>query len=124
MSVAAGGKISQVIQPDLRGNDWLRNRTTVFNVQILNSAACKAVTGVDPPDEPIDVATYAYYGFPFFSMFEEPSGISGDFEIVKSVAQIKDSKEEVIEPQVMSLESEDERKSARKCSKASVKMIC
>jgi hypothetical protein len=39
MSVAAGGKIKQVIHRDTQGSDWLPDKTTVINVQILNLAS-------------------------------------------------------------------------------------
>jgi hypothetical protein len=98
MSMAAGGKIKQVIHPDGNGEDWLSNRTTVFNVQILNSAVYKAVTGTDPPANPVSAQTYANNGFPFFKMYEEPSGISGDFSLVKSVGEIDNIKDKVVKP--------------------------
>ncbi|KAF2688901.1 hypothetical protein K458DRAFT_331541 [Lentithecium fluviatile CBS 122367] len=101
MSVAAGGKISQVIMPDDQGSDWLVDRTTVFNVQVLNSTVYKVVTGSEPPSKPIDAITYQDHGLPFFAHYEEPSGISGDFSMVKSVAQIKEVKEEEVNPKAV-----------------------
>ncbi|KAF2443479.1 ubiquitin-domain-containing protein [Karstenula rhodostoma CBS 690.94] len=88
MNIAAGGKIKQVIHKDTYENEWLSDQSTVFNVQILNSAAYQAVTGNPPPSKPISAQTYAKNGMPFFAMYEEPSGISGAFSMVKSVAQI------------------------------------
>jgi hypothetical protein len=98
MSIAAGGRIKQVIQKDTYPNNWLSNQTTVFNVQILNSAEYKSVTGNQPPSKPIDAQTYADNGMPFFDMYEEPSGISGDFSMVKSVAQIDGIEEKSVKP--------------------------
>ncbi|KAF1952077.1 integral membrane protein [Byssothecium circinans] len=89
MSIAAGGKIKQ--------------RTTVFNVQVLNSAVYHAVTGGPPPSMPISAATYDQHGFPFFNLYEEPSGVSGEFSIVKSVAEMTGIKEEYVEPEVVSI---------------------
>lgn len=88
MSIAAGGKIHQSITADNLGTDWLPGRTTVFNVQILNSAVYKSVTGEAPPTKPVDPCIYEHYDLPFFKLYEEPSGIHGDFGLVKSVAQI------------------------------------
>ncbi|KAF2826216.1 integral membrane protein [Ophiobolus disseminans] len=103
MTVAAGGKIHQVIHSDDNGQDWLSDRTTVFNVQILNSAVYKAVTGSAPPIQPVSAQTYKEAGLPFFKMYEEPSGISGDFSLVKSVCQIDDNMEDVVKPNVVPL---------------------
>ncbi|KAJ4348715.1 uncharacterized protein N0V89_010093 [Didymosphaeria variabile] len=98
MSIAAGGKIKQAIHADTYSNEWLSDRTTVFNVQILNSAAYKVVTGNPPPSKPICAQTYAENGMPFFAIYEEPSGISGDFGMVKSVAQIDGIEEKNVNP--------------------------
>lgn len=98
MSIAAGGKIKQVIHEDDKGEDWLPKRTIVFNVQVLNSAVHKAVTGSDPPTNPVTAQTYAKSGFPFFKMYEEPSGISRDFSLVKSVGEIDGIEDEVVKP--------------------------
>ena len=103
MGIAAGGRIRQVIHEDLKGDKWLPHHTTVFNVQILNSLLYKWVTGVPAPGRPIDVATYAASGLPFFAHYEEPSGICGGaaFANVQSVAEIQEVKEEVVEPPVV-----------------------
>ncbi|KAF2865627.1 integral membrane protein [Massariosphaeria phaeospora] len=103
MAIAAGGKISQVIHEDIFPDAWIPNSTTVLNVQILNSAAYKAVTGEAPPTMALDAATYKRYGLPFYSFYEEPSGIYGDFSMVKSVAQIDGEEEEHVKPKVVQL---------------------
>jgi hypothetical protein len=87
------------------GLDWLPGRTTVFNAQVLNSAAYCSVTGVAPPTEPIDAATYARNGLPFFKMYEEPSGIHGKFSAVKSVTAIDKTKEKGVEPRTVRISS-------------------
>jgi hypothetical protein len=56
---------------------------------MLNSAKYKTVTGMAPPTRAMDHSDYAAYGFPYYSVFEEPSGIHGNFGRVKSVGQIK-----------------------------------
>jgi len=103
MAVAAGGSIKQVIHKDNNGERWLVDRTTVFNIQILNSAVYKKVTGLAPPTVPLDVATYKKQGLPFFKIYEEPSGISGDFSQVKSVARVCDSVEEIVTPDTIDI---------------------
>jgi hypothetical protein len=103
MTIAAGGKIRQVIRPDYQGDEWLADRTTVFNVQILNSVVYQSVTGSAPPSQPMDAQTYKQHGFPFFDIYEEPSGVSGDFSMVKSVGQIDKNQDDEITPGVVTL---------------------
>jgi hypothetical protein len=89
ISIAAGGLIKQVIHRDFYpANKWDSAKTTVFNAQMLNSAKYKTVTGMAPPTRPMNHATYADYGLPYYSVFEEPSGIHGNFGLVKSVGQV------------------------------------
>jgi hypothetical protein len=103
MAIVVGGKIHQVIHPDYQGNDWLPDHTTLFNVQVLNSAVYEAVTGSAPPSDPIDAQTYKRHGFPFFKIYGEPSGISGDFSMVKSVGQIDKKWDKNVTPKVVTL---------------------
>ena len=105
MSVAAGGRIKQAIVRDHHGEFWLSGCTTVFNTQILNSAVYKEVTGEDPPGEPIDAKTYESHGLPFFKMYEELSGISGNFNMVKSVAEIDENVQDGVTPKVVDIGS-------------------
>jgi hypothetical protein len=105
MSVAAGGKIKQTIVKDSDSEPWLSGRTTVFNAQILNSAVYEEVTGEAPPGKPMDSKTYKSHGLPFFKMYEELSGVSGNFSMVKSVAEIDHNVEEVVTPRVVDVVS-------------------
>ncbi|KAF2464590.1 uncharacterized protein BDR25DRAFT_271593 [Lindgomyces ingoldianus] len=121
MSVAAGGKIKQVIAQDPDPNGWLGSKTTVFNIQIVNSAVYRAVTGASPPMLPLDARTYTQYGFPFFAIYEEPSGISGDFSLVQSVAQIdKEDDEEEAQPNVVPILSRSDGSVAMKSPSDSI----
>jgi hypothetical protein len=43
---------------------------------------------VAPPTSPVGTATYAQYGFQFFSIYEEPTAVSEDFSMVNSGAQV------------------------------------
>ncbi|KZM25153.1 uncharacterized protein EKO05_0008478 [Ascochyta rabiei] len=103
MSVAAGGKITQCIKPDLLGSEWQSNRTTVFNVQILNSVIYHSVTGEAPPTQPMRASDYARHGLPFFKMYEELSSIYGNFADVKSVAQIDDEQDVEVKPTTVAI---------------------
>ncbi|CAG7558679.1 unnamed protein product [Fusarium equiseti] len=93
MNIAAGGLIDRGIVQIPR-YDYLKTVPLTFNVQILNSASFKHVTGEDPPDSTISAKTYAEAGYPFFSMYEEATTISGGFEGLKSVAQMDEVSEE------------------------------
>jgi ubiquitin len=108
MSVAAGGLIHQVIHPDQKGDEWLKH-PTVFNVQILNSAVYRAVTGTAPPNRPLDARDYEDAGMPFYKVYEEPSGISGDFEMIRSIGQIDEDMDGVVTPAVVTLGAGDGR---------------
>jgi hypothetical protein len=87
MTLAAGGLIKQVIHRDQYAPTWDTAKTTVFNAQMLNSALYKNLTGLNPPTLPTSHDVYAQYGYPYYSVSEEPSGIHGNFGLVKSVGQ-------------------------------------
>jgi hypothetical protein len=89
MGIAAGGLIEQsIIRDDNDPAIWEPENGTIFNVQILNSAVFQTVTGRKPPKTPISARTYASYGFPYYAIYDEkPSGVTGDFSGVKSVAE-------------------------------------
>ncbi|KAF2971846.1 hypothetical protein GQX73_g1661 [Xylaria multiplex] len=89
MGVAAGGKIDQVIYEDRNSPSiWATDSTITIPVHILTTTMFRDVTGHKPPPCPISAATYANAGLPFFDLPEEPSGISGAFDGVKSVNEI------------------------------------
>ncbi|KAI0534885.1 hypothetical protein GGR58DRAFT_33352 [Xylaria digitata] len=89
MGVAAGGKIDQVIYEDNNSPSiWATDSTITIPVHILTTTMFRDVTGQKPPPCPISAATYADASLPFFDLPEEPSGISGAFDGVKSVNEI------------------------------------
>lgn len=89
MVVAAGGLIKQtIVRDDVPAQDWDLNNTVFFNMQLINASAFPSITGMPAPQTPISAATYAAHGYPFYEMYEEPSGIKGDFRGLKSVAEI------------------------------------
>lgn len=89
LGIAIGGLIKQTIHEDRYSPEsWDSDSGTIFNVQVLNSAVFKSITGVDSPETPITAKTYAKHGFPYYDIYNEaPSGIKGDFSGVKSVAE-------------------------------------
>jgi hypothetical protein len=106
MGVAPSGKIRRAIKPDIYPNAWLPAKTTVFNVQIVNAASLKAITGRDPPPSSINAAIYAKRGQPFFELNEEKSGIDGHFKGLKSIAQTDDAEEDEVETEVVQITEE------------------
>lgn len=86
MGIAPGGLIKQTIVKDSYAADsWDRERTIIFNVQILNSDSFHRVTGMPPPETPISAKTYSDLGLAFYKLYEEASSIKGTFEDLKSV---------------------------------------
>lgn len=100
MSIAVGGLIKQSIVRDC-GYQWLPNQTQNFSVQVLNTLHFQHVTGEKPPESRIDRNTYLQSNYPFFSIYEEPSGIFSNFSSVQSVGQIDGIEEPEIRPRIM-----------------------
>ena len=95
LGLAPGGLIHQTIVADpYLPDSWEPERSISFNVQLLNSELFRQVTGQAPPPTPITAQTYADRRLPFFKLYEENSGIEGDFEGVKSVKAIDNTKDE------------------------------
>lgn len=93
MTIAAAGKIQQAIVRDtFNAEAWALDKNIVFNVQLLNAAVFPSVLGLPAPPTPINAATYKKYGYPFFKMYEEMSGIHGDFGGVLSCAELDKNK--------------------------------
>jgi hypothetical protein len=91
MAVAPGGLIRQTIVKDpLQAHEWDRENTVLFNVQLINAAVFKHLTKIDPPGTPINARTYAEKGYPFFTLYEEPSGIAGDCPVKSWAAMDKE----------------------------------
>jgi hypothetical protein len=80
MAIAPGGFVNQTIDKDpIPAADWAKDNTIMFNLTLMSASAIYQVTGVKPPVTPVTPSVYAQYGYPFFKLYEEPSGISGDF---------------------------------------------
>ncbi|KAF8851634.1 hypothetical protein BDZ45DRAFT_717327 [Acephala macrosclerotiorum] len=107
MGLAAGGLIRQVIMRDvLPANHWDASRTLAFNVQILNASNFQEITGIPPPQSPISASVYHGMGLPFFSQWEEPTSIFGNFQGIKSVAQLSSRSEPGLKFMVINLDAE------------------
>jgi hypothetical protein len=92
LAVAAGGHIEQVIVPDIyKTNKWDTENVVMFNMQLFDATTFEQVLGIKAPPTPIDAQTYSRYGYPFFDLYQEPSGIEGDFP-VQSVGDLDKAK--------------------------------
>ncbi|KAF4439739.1 hypothetical protein F53441_12484 [Fusarium austroafricanum] len=105
MSIAGGGRISQEIVA-VPKQKYQKSIPATFNVQILNSASFERVTSQKPPKSPVTAKTYADCGYPFFALYEEPSNISGNFEGLRSVAQMDKTSDKSL-PNIPVIDIED-----------------
>ncbi|KAK5636789.1 hypothetical protein RRF57_012501 [Xylaria bambusicola] len=115
MGVAAGGKIKQVIRKDGENPEiWVPASTIMISVHILTTMMFRHVTGQKPPKCPISASTYVDAGLPFFHLPEEPSGISGAFDGIKSVNEINvdhglaSGDEPDVKPQVVTIQPRED----------------
>jgi hypothetical protein len=91
MGLAAGGLIKQTINADPNPADvWDQAAAVLLHLQIFDPASYTDVTGNPAPDTPATQEEYAKHGWPYFEIWnEEKTGVKGDFDEVKSVAQLK-----------------------------------
>ncbi|KAI1426196.1 hypothetical protein F5Y12DRAFT_784121 [Xylaria sp. FL1777] len=84
--------IKQTIVKDPNPADkWDMNAAILFHVHILDTAMFAAVTRKQVPKSPISAKTYAEHASPFFAIWgEEPTGIKGNFDKVKSIAELEE----------------------------------
>lgn len=88
MSLATGGIIREVVNPDKNEPDsWDKDKTILFNVQLLDASNFRHTLDIDPPETPVTAATYARYGYPFFKLYEQPRGVFGQSNL-KSVGAL------------------------------------
>jgi len=82
MSVGAGGTIKQVIHADTNKPElWDQEKMILFNLQLLDATCFKQTFSIEPPKTPISAKVYAKHGYPFFKLYEQPSGIFGQFDL-------------------------------------------
>jgi hypothetical protein len=93
MSIAVGGYIRQKITADpYDPSIWDVDRTTCFNVHILNSKSFGSITGHALPPTPLGAEEYTKLKLPYFKDIKEP--IVADiqpataWEGMKSISQI------------------------------------
>ena len=112
MNMAVGGYIRQKIIADkYKPEIWDVDRTTQFNVQILNSASFRRITGLGLPPTPIDAAAYAKLKLPYFREFEEPATANVQpttvWQGVTSISQIDGLNEPSYEGMPIELDPDD-----------------
>jgi hypothetical protein len=91
MGLGAGGVIKQKIYPDPYGLDaWDEDNYGEAFIYILNSAQFAAITGLQPPQPPVDAKTYSDKGLPWFELDDELEGDVGpaaDLAGAKTIAE-------------------------------------
>lgn len=93
MAIASGGFIKQIILKDpVPAADWNQDNIIMFNVQLLNASTFEAILGMKAPKTPVTPELYKQYDYPFFKLYEELSGIKGNFTNVTSVAKLDKKK--------------------------------
>ncbi len=93
MAIAPGGFIKQTIVKDpVRSTDWDLNNTIMFNVHLLNASVFGDLLGPKAPTTPVTAELYKPHGYPFFELYEEKSGIEGDFGNIKSIGDLEKEK--------------------------------
>lgn len=93
MAIAPGGFIHQTIVKDpVEAEDWDKENTIMFNLQLLNASVFEQLFGIKALTTPLTPELYKRHGYPFFKLYEEKSGIKGDFEVVKSVGDLDQDK--------------------------------
>lgn len=91
MGIAAGSRIRQPILRDPFGSAaWSKDHATILSVQILNSVAYEALTGMMAPSTSITPQIYLEHGLPFFASYAEGVTADGQTNLagLKSVGEI------------------------------------
>jgi hypothetical protein len=72
MGLGAGGRMKQKVYEDRYGYDtWTQDNPQEIVIYILNSEQFQSITAMEPPDTPVEAATYTSYGFPWFDLYDE-----------------------------------------------------
>lgn len=82
MGLGGGGKISQKIYPDKYGFDtWDPDVPAKIEVHIVNSLTFKLITGLRPPESPINIHLYKKFRMPWFKIYDDEQDFinSSDF---------------------------------------------
>jgi hypothetical protein len=96
MGLGAGGSMKQKVYEDRYGLDtWSQDDPQEIVIYIINSEQFRSITGIEPPDTPVEAATYTSYGFPWFDLYDEHKAdltASKKLKNVKSTGQLDKEK--------------------------------
>jgi hypothetical protein len=75
MGLGAGGVIRQKVYPDAYGLDtWDATNFGEVVVHLVDSARFRDITGIAPPDTPVDAQAYTDHGLPWLALYDETKG--------------------------------------------------
>lgn len=92
LGMGAGGSITQHIERD--ENDpriWDVANSKILNVQIIDSTTFRSLTGLNPPQTPINAQMYKRLGLPFYSLWRDEGkedGVAGTWGGLAGVAEV------------------------------------
>jgi hypothetical protein len=93
--LGAGGRIQQKIHSDPYGLDtWDLTSPTLAVVRLLDAASFQSLSGRAAPPSPIDAATYARLGLPWFKRYEEQAADVQPAEIFRHIRTVSSSENE------------------------------
>ena len=96
LGLAAGGRMKQKVYPDPHGVDaWDPDASDRVFVHLVNSALWTEITGEAAPSSPVDAASYAAAGLPWFSLYDEGAATltpTSTLAAVKSLAELAATK--------------------------------
>lgn len=91
MGLGAGGRIRQEVYEDEYGiGTWEPRAARTVRVEIVDAIAFEALTGIRVPGPPVDAATYAAHGFPWFDLLSPTRADIAAAEVLSEVRSIAD----------------------------------
>jgi hypothetical protein len=95
LGLGAGGRIQQKIHADRYGLDtWDLTSPTLAVVRLLDAASFESLSGRAAPPTPIDAATYARLGLPWFKLYDEQATDIRPAEIFRHLKTVSSSEKE------------------------------
>ena len=66
------------------------NKIIAFHIQLIDATIFSEALGIPQIETPVDAESYSNSKLPFFKYYQQPSGIAGKFDGIKSVAEMDD----------------------------------
>lgn len=91
MGLAAGGRIHQEIDEDVRDiRDYDMEHSSRVFIHLVNSKVWRSVTGLPMPRQPLSAKDYAKAGLPWFDYYSDATPLPGSSKLagVKSVGEM------------------------------------